>query len=57
MARFPRVEDKRAKNECDKRAKHAEYRYERHACGYPARSIGWNSIAGLKTARTIYIAE
>src|SRR6185437_4085470 len=50
MARLPRVEDKRAKNECNKCAKDAEYRYKRHACGYPARSTGWNSIAGLKTA-------
>jgi len=31
MARLPRVEDKRAKNECDKCAKDAEYHYERHA--------------------------
>jgi hypothetical protein len=29
MARLPRVEDKRAKNECDKRAKDAECRYKR----------------------------
>src|ERR1700688_3846591 len=48
MVRLPRVEDKRAKNECDKCAKGAECRYERHACGYPAWATGWNSVAGLK---------
>ena len=53
MARLSRVEDKRAKNECDKDGKDAEYRHTR---GYPARSTGWDPVTVMETTGG-YIAE
>ena len=46
MARLPRVEDKRAKNEYDKRAKDTEYRYKRMRVDTPhGRPDGIRSLA------------
>ena len=54
MARLSRVEDKRAKNECDKYGKDAEYRHKRHARGYPARSTGWDPVTILETTGRLH---